>query len=774
MRIHQLHLINIAIAAFIVFPTLALADPADTTPYYTDITNSYVQDQVSQDMSEMNGFLCLIGAMAPNLMVNNKDYIALIDMNSCFTNGSGGQNTNKGIEYTAVQVDSSRASNTSPMQVKIWFDLPEVYVPMYVSASQSPSKALPYGIFRMDYCVKQTGQASCEGQLGYIDATRSGLSFYTASNNGSYVRELALQLSSSSSSNSGSGVVVITDNANGNLTTTATVFAYSPDYFYRDDGTGDPQCFNRSSKYAEESAWRYGLYDASTGEHFQHQSGFPIEYTDISVTPNVTYNGYIGYYGINMQVAVPSGATVNQITYNTNPPTKTPYTLLQTGGKLTKYSTIIKKLSDLHKIPIWFYTPSTSAIIVSGGSITSMTASTYYEIYWDNTAQQFFVSGQYNSTTSNMEPLTTSGSIANADMVTADQYGWGLSGWSQLVGGQFTIKGSDLALLVTNTSNTPVITQTQDIVYPQEFAEINDAGGLQCIGDCPTAAQISLYNGGAATPYVNAGWGPFAALNNYTYTLNSTTGNLLDATSSPVVQTSTDINKQVYSGKLVTGTDMAKILLAKPSCASAPCYSQSDVDLLTSPVYYVWQTSSNSYDQMAFLLDSSNNTVIFYPPLPVNYSVPNLTKFGSLAGSTISLDYGEFGDLWGIPNKCIDITTNTDCVFAPATPATLSNNQRWTPKFSIPFSLTEGIVTAGITQGTTTKGTPFLVKALDKEIRLAKVPNNICLVLGLTKPVTIPKLASYLDWINPTNNVGTKPILSPMPAPSVIHGIKQY
>lgn len=772
MKAHPLHLFRLALAALIVFPTFAFAVPLSTSPYYTDAVNSYVQDQVSQDMSQLNGFLCLMSAMAPNLMVNSGDYIALIDQNSCFNNGgSGGRGNNTGADYMSVQVNSSRASNTAPMLTKIWFDFPNMVVPMYTAASQAPSKTLPYGVFRMDYCVKQPTDANCDRQKGYIDAAKSGLAFYTSQQNSGTTdfNELALQLSASSSANSGSGVVVKNNITSGTITTTATVFAYSPDYFYRDDGTvNNAQCFSRSTKFAEESAWRYGLYDASTGDRFNHLSGFPIEYTDISVTPNITYNGYISYYGISMQVDVPTGSTVNQITYNTNPPTKTPYTLLKSGGKLTKYTTITKKLSDLHKLPIWYYALST--IPVAGGSITSMSPSTYYEIYWNDTAKQFFVSGKYNSTTNNMEPLTTPGSVLNSAMVAADINGWGLSGWSQLVGGQFNIKGSDFALLDTNKSNTQVITQTQDVVYPQDFAAINTAGGLKCIGDCPTAAQITTYNSSGGTPFVSPGWGPFASPANYTYTLNASTGNLIDATNAAVTQTTASV---IYSGKLVTGTDMTAILTAKPSCAASPCYSQSDVDLLTNPVYYVWQTSSDSWSQMAFL-SNGTNTVTFYPPLPVNFAVPNVTKYGNEAGATVSLQYGEFGNLWGIPNKCIDITNNADCVFAPATSPTLSTNQRWTPKFSIPFDTTIGVVTAGIAQGTIAKGTQFLVKALDKEIRLAKVPMNICLVLGLTQPVTVPKLASSADWSDPTPKIGDKPVLNPVPAPRVIHGVKQY
>lgn len=747
----------------------AFAAPPSTSPYYTDTVNSYVQDQVSQDMSQLNGFLCLLSAMAPHLMVNQSDYIALIDQNSCFNNGSGGKSSNTGANYLSAQVSSTRTSNNNPMQTKIWFNIPNIDVPMFASASQAPSKYLPYGIFRMDYCVKLPADTTCDRQRGFIDASRAGLAFYTSYNNTTSFQETALQLSSTSSTNSGSGVIVKTNYTTGGTpSTSATVFAYSTDYFYRDDGTGTAlnpsgQCFSRSTRYASESAWRYGLYNINTGERLLHQSGFPIEYVDTSVTPNATYNGYISYWGLSMPVTVPSGSTVNQISYDTDPPTKTPYTLLKAGGKLTKYTTVTKHLTDLNKLPFWYYAYNTITVI--GGSITQLTAGSTYEIYWDSTNQRFNVSGQYNTLTYNMEPLVTQGYMTNASMVAADPNGWGISAWSQLLGGNFTIKGSDFALLATTLSNTPVITQYQDVVYPQEFAAINSAGGLKCIGDCPDSTPTNR----------NPGWGPFTTL--YSYSLNPTTGNLQDAapvSGSPSGKAVISTTSYMQTGKMVKATDMATITSMKVGCPSCT-YSQSDVDLLTNPTYYVWQTSSSSYDQMAFLVNPSSGAIIsFYSPLPVNFNIPNNSAtYGNLAGATITLQYGEYGNLWGIPNKCIDISNNMDCTFSGGTP-TPSNKQRWTPQFSIPFDTTLGVVSTSVSQGAIPLGTQFLVKALDKEVRLTTVNRNICLVLGLTQPVTIPKLASYSDWQDPIPNLGTRPVLNPTPAPRVIHGVVKY
>lgn len=806
MKIFSLRLVGLAVAALIFYPTLIFAAPADTSPYYTDPVNSYVQDQVSNDMSSLNSFLCFLGGVAPHLMVNQGDYLALVDMNSCESSGSGSQSSNQGIQYLTVQANSSRSSNSSPMKSKIWLESivggGTLRYPMYITATQAPSRNYPYGIFRFDYCFTGTlGSVAlnCTDRVGFIEGSRTGLAYYTSSknNDGTY-DEVILGLDATSSSNSGHGIVV--KNHDNSLTSDVTLFAYSDAYFYRDDGSlaagAAGQCFSRSLRNAEESAWRYGLYYADTGARFEHSSGFPIEYLH---TDGVTYNGYISYYGLSLSVTPPNGATINQISYNTNPPTKTAYKLLQTAGKLVKYSTNYKTLANLNKIPIWYYSRSAMPINTIAGSATptiSVTpANKYIEVYWDDTVgnKYFVVSAVYNSTTYNMEPLTVPGYLTNT-AIAGDAAGSGVNGWSQLVGGNFSIKGTAFAALNSTKSATSVITQSQDVVYPKDFAAITASGGLKCIGDCPTSSTINSF-----TPNF---WATFSALNNYSYTLDVASGNMLDATNAAVANTIDSTSR--YTGRLVTNTDILYIGTQK-SCASVSC-SQSDVDLLSNrldtggnPVpysYYVWQTSTNYWDQMAFLYTGTDttNTVNFYAPLPVKFTVPNSTKYGTLAGSTTILQYDSFGSLWGIPNKCTDIRDNTDCVHSALLTATVGTcligttydpacssaitpyaSQRWTPSFSIPFSLTEGYVTADIDQlPLIAKDTQLLVKALDKEARLAKVNKNICTVLGLAEPAKLNKLASYADWINPEATVGTKTVLSPVPAPRVIHGVKQY
>ena len=115
---------GLVIATLAASPAFVLAAVPAGSAYYTDTTNSYVQDQTSQAMSQLNGILCYMGAMDPaemvNLSTNSGNYIALVDDSVCSPNSGGGKggSTNSGSNYQPVIVNSSRTSLTTPMIVK--------------------------------------------------------------------------------------------------------------------------------------------------------------------------------------------------------------------------------------------------------------------------------------------------------------------------------------------------------------------------------------------------------------------------------------------------------------------------------------------------------------------------------------------------------------------------------------------------------------------------------------------------------------------------------
>ena len=786
MKTYTYFLQKLGLLLLMASPVAVLAAPPATSPYVTDKTNSYVQDQTSQAMSNLNDILCHVSAMDPADMVNLGAYIALIDRSICSPNDSGGNSGSTGANYVPAIVNSTRADASSPMIAKVWLDDvgggngSKQSITAYLSATQAPNlPSDPYGRFRLDFCGKDPVSGLCTGK-GYINSTASGLAFYSRDESdwgsGPVVQTLQMQLSANSTSGSGQLSMTYAGNTNGNATDSAFRFAYDANYFMRSDSTGAGQvCFSRNPNDAADSVWSYGLYDSTTGARIERNSGFPIEYTD--ATSGNKMNGYVGYWGMNSPTPIANGATVNKVTYGGGgSPTKTPYTLLQAGGKLTKFTKVTKTLDALDKVKFQFWLQVASLPLNNGGSGVTLTQSmgcSSYEVYWDKTAANFKITGQQDSTNNcNVKSLATPYTMTIQEMQSAAP--WGFYGWSQMTGGDFNISSTEMANL---SGSSVVVLHTQDVIYPSDFAAFTN--GLVCIENCPTAADIALSNAQGAQPNVlpyatgytdwNFGTGGRAP---YQYTLDAATGNLMDAaaTPAPVVSTASQSsgttgnygynNNGIQSGRLAVQADLEVQVAARTGTSGF--YLPQDYDQLTT--YYQWQTGGNSWNQLAVLY-SGSTPVVFDPPLNVDFVVPSTgAKYGPYLGATFTLQYGGFGNLWGIPSTCIDISTNLPCA---ANGGTANNLQRWTPHFSIQDGST--VTVSG-------SNTTYLVKALQKEVRLGKVD---CAVTTLTLPAaaTLNLSASWSDPSNAasSNYVGTRPDFgSTPPAPQVIHGVKMY
>ena len=161
-----------ALAAAVLAGAAVQAQIPSTAPYVTDQQNVYVQDDTSQGIGNLNMVLCVIGSLDPGDMVNAGAYIALVDMNKCDSKGGGSNSSATGAtNYLKAVVNVTRASNSDPMIGKVWMSMTDqgkaVTVYAYLSATQSPTDAPPYGVFRMDYIGKTNGQT---GFNGYVNS----------------------------------------------------------------------------------------------------------------------------------------------------------------------------------------------------------------------------------------------------------------------------------------------------------------------------------------------------------------------------------------------------------------------------------------------------------------------------------------------------------------------------------------------------------------------------------------------------------------------------
>lgn len=745
------------LAAFFLYSAASVAAPATGSPYYTDLQNTHVEDATSDGIRQVNNITCYISSMRPDALVNQGNYLALIDSNKCdesgSTSSSGNGDGSVAPNYQNAIVNSTRASNNDPMLVSVWVDNSsngqQSTIFAHLSATQAPTDTDPYGVFRLDFCgVVGIAGPSCM-MRGFMDAANGQLSFYQdGQNGGGGSQTTALQLTSVGTT-SGSGGLTMTQVDGSNHTTTSTFnFAYDSAHFLRGD-----QCFSRdaSDPATGISVWRYGLYDETSGEHIDLNSGFPIQFS----SGGTTYQGFVGYFGLQLpsdaMSSITDGSTVQKVDYNSNggAPTLTPYTLRLAGGKLTKYT---RKSTNLHAID---QVVLNTFVNDATGFFNGASSNTQYELHWDDASGLFVVTGQIdcsNNGCQTHEYTTTQ---------TVDPTFWavlgGLQGWSQSLGGDVFIdlRGASNPLVSVNVD---VVYHAQNMVYPTDIP-----ADLYCASNCPTASSLQGFF--AASP--QTGPSPFDA-STYNqpqggtglvhYTADTQGGVLVGPDSQPAVYTSSQGYQQysqymggVQSGHLVTS---ASAIECSQGSGTYCDYNANDL-----PEYYTWQTGPNPYNQFAAVVDGSSQFVQFDAPLQLTYNVPNTTAFGSYAGKSIVLQYGGFGNLWGIPGVCVSSQTN-------AQESCDQPDARYVPQFVIPYDTSTGTVS----DGTHT----YLVKWLDREIRFANKDPSECSALTVPTSVTLPTAADVQNPSDPASPIYIGVLPTVTDAPRVISGVVEY
>jgi hypothetical protein len=747
-----------ATLALVLLQSNAQADPPSTSAYVTDPQNSYVEDATSKGIGQVNMITCIMSALRPDALVNEGPYNALVDQTKCDSNSrSSADNANSDSQsstFVKGTVDSTRASNSDPMRAKIWLDDPDgssgalIYV--NVSATEPPSTDNPYGVFRLDYCGRVTGDPTCLFN-GFLEGATSGVSYFEQEQGQGGAGTKALRLSATSTS---SGVGNLQMDEGGNQALFA--FAYDADYYRRSDAAGD-QCFSRDARDPETgmSVWRYGLYDSVTGDRIERQSGFPIDYTH----DGVVYQGFLGYWGLSLPqdalATLASGNTVEKVDYSSgNQPTKTSYTVVKAGGKLTKYTRHARTLNGIDRIKFTTFVGLNANTFFPGAQ-----SNTQYELYWDDATGVFKVTGQMSCGNNGCTTLA----LDTVQDVPASFWALqgGIQGYSQALGGELFIDLHDFAMPV-DSSSVNVTYRSQDIVYPTELPAT-----LHCVRDCPTAASMAAYFAPSS-----AATSPFAAgtANNYQPTPGATVVHygsdasnavLLDGAAQPVV-VDVDQNALQQYPMFMNGVRSGKLFvnLADAECdVGSGTYCEWKVNNLD--VYYQWETGPNNYNQFAAVKDTNGDFVTFEAPLQVNFEVPTGAEYGQYAGQNIVLQYGGYGDLWGIPGVCVSHLTNQEvrCDSADA---------RYVPSFVIPYDSTLGSVTSD--------GHVYLVKWLDREIRFARKALSVCDAAGLTVPTSMP-LPTAADLKNPSDSasdiyIGNRPTVTS--EPRVIQGEVKY
>jgi len=362
--------------------------------------------------------------------------------------------------------------------------------------------------------------------------------------------------------------------------------------------------------------------------------------------------------------------------------------------------------------------------------------------------------------------------VTATSLRTAAPWMQALQGWSQSAGGEVRVAVPQSGEF---SNATPLATRTREVVLP---GSVTAPADLVCVNRCPKGGLVAGdFTGGS--PYQNISvnnWGgggttavssefsfqPVATGNAIAYTFAGS-GLLMSGGSAVDASTLTLTGNNQWgfqSGRLV---EAGSASYAASRCDSGNGYQQSDTGnslcpglIDNAPVYYAYETGPNPWNRFVGL-SAGGTPVTFDPPKSFNLTVTtnNTTEsaLSPLINSTIRLDYNGFGELQGIPGKCVNSGTNL-----PETCGNGGANQRWVPAFSIKDG-------AELTNG----GVTYYAKYLEREMRFGTVDSANCGTLTLPVAVALPAEPSPTD--DPRAVMGAEPTVTD--APKVIHGIVQ-
>ena len=295
---------------------------------------------------------------------------------------------------------------------------------------------------------------------------------------------------------------------------------------------------------------------------------------------------------------------------------------------------------------------------------------------------------------------------------------------------------------------------------------------LSCYDQCPKA-DVSGVN--PNDPFVgNMMSGPTVTPSVYTYASNAMVLRFAGFNVISAATSTTNMSTQfgVMSGALFAPTQANLDLLDcnwdgdnNPATNTQICGWKAWSAL---PVFYTWETGPNSWNQFTGLKDGSNSFVTFEPPLQVKYVHHQATVTEpdhKYDGVSFMLEYAGFGQLNGIPGKCVNMDTGADANCADS-----QNSQaiRWVPVFTIP-SLQDD---SSLTFVTDPSDTPLYVKPLQIEQRMKAASAGACSTLEGTDFSAYDSLPTLIGiWSDPQTANGAKPVVTA--APAVIGGVIQ-
>jgi len=756
---------------------ITLNAPLITVPldsdYNKDKTNIYVNEKSGDAFKTVNMILCMIEQTkySDSHFVNQGYYKAMINSDVCSGNDSAdnsdssaqaGTSAGAAPSYDTWITKSERSSNTSKQLLTAYVHLNKggpdegpMTVHAKIEVSEGASSDNPLGIFTMNFKGLSDASPNMVLMKGILKTERvnGNIMIRFAELEGPenapfHVSKAAY--SKNDTNKTGQGSAYQLDNHDQQEQESSINFAYNSAFFKRvDPETEDEVCLDRNK--FETSAWRYGLYSSLNGKRASINGGFPIN----TKQNGSGVNGYLGYYGLNLppnSPALADGDTVFKSSWENGQQSKTPYTLVVKGGKLKKHTRAVISLNDIKNIPL-------EGSIPTPGSMNQSTQMN--RITWDGNSLAIRATAA----------MAQNGPPAWADLnpATAIDSNYvlpfsNLGLYSSALGGRVSVQLDNCVPVQQNnpnsgvkcsapTANTSVVFYKEDTVSPGDVVPPL----LSCYENCPKADTNTGMDGANQQSLVyQQDFNP-GSNNQHDYAF--TDMQLIDKVSNfPAVLTTAPAGQSFgFNSGPMFESNQAN--LGKLSCDWNPNQICGWKAWNSLEEFYTWETGPNSWNKFTAVKDANGGFVSFDPPLQVEYVYPadgtagvNRAEVDSkYRGSKFFLQYNGFGNLQGIPGKCVNPADPSQQVSDCSQPGF-----RWVPEFTIPADATLAAT-----------GTEYLVKPLDIEQRMSKV-DGACTDLN---PVDIssqwPNVAT--DWVNP--NLAQEPTINE--APKVIGGVIQ-
>ncbi len=626
--------------AFSHFSTDNFTSGEDIT---VDATETFVYERSADAFETANSILCWIGQTRAGQMIGQGNYKAQIDKTQCQELGEGNSNA---PQYEMWTVNSSRADG-EPMIVSAWIPGENNVIYAQSKVYQSPSDEHPWGHFKMSFSKRQgTTISGTELFKGYLRTKKKKdgsnvLQFYMPKIESDGTTSLS---SVSVRKKSGSGGTAITTMPKYDQTRVPTgeqksyKIAFNKKYFYKqktvDSTPSDPICLRRD-KYIQ-SAYRYGLYH-DNGSRLNINSGFPIKAT----ASGTDYYGYIGYYGLWMpsDANVDNGSTVAKMDFSgAADQTGTNYTVRSWPGKLIKYTKNNITLGSIKNVPLDVFDTGGQKRVAWNGTNFILEATNVQGVWVDNAS-----------------------SILTLNTTNA----WnGLNFYSQALGGdgivELTYSNGFGQAPDAPADNATVIFNTQSPVFPGDSVPAN----LACYRDCLDTANLAsgTKERGSIYKAYKSGWFYSQNIDNassptpHMYTFDNTTNGMVlkdNGTSVILTTTNSNIPYGTRTGPLFDNTTSNFNLLKCSWDANKICPWNVRGKMTT---FYQWETGPQSWNKTEILMAADNSSVRFDPPMSVKYTHSGTSSNSSKSydNSSFYLEYGGFGNLWGLPSFCID------------------------------------------------------------------------------------------------------------------------